>query len=30
LSAGILANAIRMGGRKMGEASDLNGSTLEV
>ena len=28
LSAGILANAIRMGGRKMGDASDLNGSTL--
>lgn len=28
LSAGVLANAIRMGGRKMGDASDLNGSTL--
>lgn len=28
LSAGVLANAIRMGGRKMGDASDLNESTL--
>lgn len=28
LSAGILANAIRMGGRKMSDTSDLNESTL--